>query len=239
MIRALHALALGWADLLRPATLRLILVGMALTIVLFIGLQAAIFWALRLMVPGGFALPWLGEVQIGPVLSWGSLALFPLMGIFLMAPVAALFSGLFAENVAAEVERRHYPDRQGVSLDFMDSLLESLAVMAAVLGIGIVALLLTPFLGPLVPVLFYTANGWLLGREFFQMAARRHLSEPEARRLRQRHSGAILITGALVAVGLTVPLLNIALPLLAASAFTHLYHKVSGSAGPVARYPNG
>lgn len=239
MIRALHALALGWADLLRPATLRLVLAGAALTIALFIGLQAAIFWALRLMVPGGFSLPWLGEVQIGPVLSWGSLALFPLMGIFLMAPVAALFSGLFAENVAAEVERRHYPLRQGVSLDFMDSLLESLAVMAAVLGVGLVALLLTPFLGPLAPALFYGANGWLLGREFFQMAARRHLSEPEARSLRRRHSGTILITGALVAVGLTVPLLNIALPLLAAAAFTHLYHKVSGSAGPDARYPTG
>lgn len=239
MIRALHALALGWADLLRPATLRLVLAGAALTIALFIGLQAAIFWALRLMVPGGFSLPWLGEVQIGPVLSWGSLALFPLMGIFLMAPVAALFSGLFAENVAAEVERRHYPLRQGVSLDFMDSLLESLAVMAAVLGVGLVALLLTPFLGPLAPALFYGANGWLLGREFFQMAARRHLSEPEARSLRRRHSGTILITGALVAVGLTVPLLNIALPLLAAAAFTHLYHRVSGSAGPDAKYPTG
>lgn len=235
----LRALARGWADLLRASVLRLVLLGIALTLGLFVALQAAIFWALRLWLPGGVTLPWLGPVEFGQILSWGSLALFPVLSVFLMAPVAAGFAGLFAETVADRVEEIHYPQRRGRSLDFFDGLLESVAVIAAMLGVLAVSLILTPFLGPLAPVLFLTANGWLLGREFFQMAARRHLAEGPARDLRRAHGLRVTATGVLVAVGLVIPLVNIAVPLLAAAAFTHLFQMISGSAGPAARYPRG
>ncbi|CAM3228817.1 EI24 domain-containing protein [Paracoccus nototheniae] len=234
-----RALAKGWGDLLRPSVLRLVLLGIALTIGLFIALQTAIFWMIRLWLPGGVSLPWLGQVEFGQVLSWGSLALFPVMGIFLMAPVAAGFAGLFAETVAEKVETIHYPHRRGASLDFFDGFLESLAVVAAMLGVAVICLILTPFLGPLAPVLFLGANGWLLGREFFQMAARRHLDEGPARDLRRAYAGRITATGVLVAVGLIIPIVNIAVPLLAAAAFTHLFQIISGSADPAARYRRG
>ncbi|MBM3604673.1 MAG: hypothetical protein FJX25_07920 [Alphaproteobacteria bacterium] len=232
----LAAFARGWGDLLRPSILRLVALGIGLTILLFILLQAAIFWLIRLWLPGGFSLPWVGQIDFATIFSWGSLALFPVVGFLLMAPVAAGFSGLFAEHVAEAVEDLHYPHRRGTGLDFWDGLLESLAVVAAVLGVAILSLLLTPFLGPFAPLLFYGANGWLLGREFFQMAARRHLPEPQAQNLRRRHAGRVTLTGVLVAIGLTVPVLNIALPLLAAAAFTHLFHMISGPTGRDARY---
>ena len=233
------ALTRGWADLLRPRILRLVLLGVALTIGLFVALQAVIFWAIRLWLPGGFTLPWIGQIELSHVLSWGSLALFPLMGIFLMAPVAAGFSGLFAEQVADAVEQIHYPRRRGKSVDFLDGLLESLAVVAAVLAVSLASLLLTPFLGPLAPVLFFGANGWLLGREFFQMAARRHMDAVQANDLRRANTFRITMTGVLVALGLAVPLVNIMLPLLAAAAFTHLFQAVSGSGGPAGKYRRG
>ena len=233
------ALTRGWADLLRPRILRLVLLGVALTIGLFVALQAVIFWAIRLWLPGGFTLPWIGQIELSNVLSWGSLALFPLMGIFLMAPVAAGFSGLFAEQVADAVEQIHYPRRRGKSVDFLDGLLESLAVVAAVLAVSMASLLLTPFLGPLAPVLFFGANGWLLGREFFQMAARRHMDAVQANELRRANTLRITMTGVLVALGLAVPLVNIMLPLLAAAAFTHLFQAVSGSGGPAGKYRHG
>lgn len=233
----LRALLRGWADLLRPSVLRLVLLGIGLTLVLFVALQAAIFWALRLWLPGGVTLPWLGQIEFGQVLSWGSLALFPVMGIFLMAPVAAGFAGLFAETVAEKVEAIHYPDRRGTSLDFFDGLLESVAVVMAVLGVLVISLILTPFIGPFAPLLFLGANGWLLGREFFQMAARRHLDEGPASDLRRAHSARVTLTGVLVAVGLVIPVVNITVPLLAAAAFTHLFQMISGSTGPGSRYP--
>lgn len=232
-------MARGWADLLRPSVLRLVLIGITLTIGLFVALQAAIFWAFRLWMPGGFTLPWLGQIEFGQVFSWGSLALFPVMGIFLMGPVAAGFSGLFAETVADKVEAIHYPHRRGTSLDFLDGLLESAAVVAAMLGVLVLSLILTPFLGPFAPILFVGANGWLLGREFFQMAARRHLPEGPAHDLRRANSGRVTATGVLVAVGLVIPIVNIAVPLLAAAAFTHLFQMISVSTDQDRKYPRG
>lgn len=226
----LRALTFGWLDLLRPRILTLALTGMALTILLFVLLQAAVFWAVRQFVPGDLALPWLGTLDVGSALSWGSLALFPLMGLFLMAPVAAGFAGLFAERVADAVEEMHYPGRRGFSVDFLDGLLESMAVVLAILGVAVLSLVLTPFLGPLAPLLLFGANGWLLGREFFQMAARRHLDEPQATALRKANVLRVTLAGVLVALALVVPVVNIAVPLLAAASFTHLFHLIRGTA---------
>lgn len=231
-----RALILGWLDLLRPRILKLALMGMALTVLLFVALQSALFWAIRSFVPGDLSLPWIGVLDVGSALSWGSLALFPLMGFFLMAPVAAGFAGLFAERVADAVEEIHYPARRGASLDFMDGLLESVAVVLAVLAVAVLSLFLTPVLGPLAPLLLFGANGWLLGREFFQMAARRHMDEPRATALRKANMGRVTLAGVLVAVALVIPVVNIAVPLLAATAFTHLFHLLSGSAGQGSQY---
>lgn len=234
----IRALILGAGDLLRPRILSVLLTGCALTLLLFVTLQAGVFWLIRFLVRVDLAVPGLGGLDLGRLLSWGSLALLPLMGFFLMAPVAAGFSGLFAERVAEAVETAHYPGRPGRSPDFWDGLLESLAVMAAILAVALLSLMLGPLLGPFSPLLFYGANGWLLGREFFQMAARRHLDEGTATALRKANAAAVTMTGAAIAVLLTVPLLNIAVPVLAAAAFTHLFHitcEKSGRNSPALR----
>ena len=227
-----RALFLGWGDLLRGRIFGLVLRGIGLTIALLLGLQALIFWGLHHFAGGAIWLPVWGQVQLGPVLSWGSLLLFPVMGYFLMAPVAAGFAGLYAERVATEVEAIHYPTRKGTEPDFWDGLIESLAVMGVVAVVAVATLIASPFLGPLAPLLFYGANGWLLGREFFQMAARRHLDSDEAAGLRKRYAGNVTMLGIAIALALTVPLLNIAVPVLAAAAFTHLFQSLNGSVGP-------
>lgn len=220
----LRALILAWGDLLRPRIFRVVLLGVALTLLLFVALQAAAFWAIRSFAPDALMLPWVGEVPVAALLSWSSLLLFPVMSILLMAPVAAGFSGLFAEQVAEAVEASHYPATQGLPLPFWEGLGESAAVMGAVIAVTLVTLMLTPFLGPLASVLFYGGNGWLLGREFFQMAARRHLHAPQAHALRRVMTAQVTGLGVLIALLLTVPVLNILVPVLAAAGFTHLYH---------------
>lgn len=225
MVRALF---LAWTDLLRPRVFGVLAKGVGLTILIFIGLQAAAFFALRAFAPETLSLPYVGELPLATILSWGSLALFPLMGFFLMAPVAAGFSGLFAETVADVVEDIHYPARPGTAMDFFESIPAALGILGATLGVAVLTLLMTPFLGPLAPLLFYAANGWLLGREFYQMAARRHMEAAPAALLRQRNAAAVTLTGVAIAVLLTVPVLNIAVPVLAAAAFTHLVHGLMG-----------
>ncbi|MFT4014258.1 MAG: EI24 domain-containing protein [Paracoccus sp. (in: a-proteobacteria)] len=225
----IRALVLAWRDLLRPRIFGVVLLGVGLTLLLFVALQALTVWAVQYFAPQTLTLPWIGPVPVNAALSWGSLLLFPVMSIFLMAPVAAGFAGLFAERVADAVEDVHYPAARGLPVDFWDGLLESLAVLGAVLGVTLLTLALTPFLGPLASVLFYLGNGWLLGREFFQMAARRHLHEPQATALRKARMTQATVLGVLIALLLTVPVLNVLVPVLAAAGFTHLFHLVSGS----------
>lgn len=233
------ALSRAWRDLLRPGIFGLLLRGVGLTILLFVALQAGLFWALRRFVSGAFGLPLIGAVDIGNALSWGALLLFPILGFFLMAPVAAAFAGLYAETVAEKVEQLHYPDNVGHDVDFWDGMLASLPLMGAVLGVAILSLALTPVLGPLAPVLFYGANGWLLGREFFQMAARRHLGEAEATARRRALSASVTGAGVMIALLLTVPFLNVAVPVLAAATFTHLFQITDAPSRPRLRYPRG
>jgi uncharacterized protein involved in cysteine biosynthesis len=223
-VTVLHALVLGWRDLLRPRIFGVVALGIALTLLLFVALQALAFWSVHLWAPQTVTLPWLGSWQINDLLSWSTLILFPLMSVFLMAPVAAGFCGIFAEQVADTVEAAHYPGAKGLPLGFLDGLGESLLVMGAVIVVTLATLALTPFIGPLASLLFYLGNGWLLGREFFQMAARRHLHAPQATALRQSRGLQVTGLGVLVAALLTVPLLNILVPVLAATSFTHLFH---------------
>jgi len=230
VISAVRALALGILDLFRPRIFAVVATGVALTLGLFIALQVLAFWALRAWGPESISLPWLGSVPIGEALSWGSLALFPLMSLFLAAPVAASFAGLFSEQVSERVEAAHlYP--RGRGLGFLEGLSDSLVVLGAVVLVSIAVLVVTPFVGPLAPVLFYGANGWLLGREFFHMAARRHLPSDRADALRRDRGGAVMALGVGIALLLTVPLLNILVPVLAAAAYTHLFHIVSAKRG--------
>lgn len=236
---AARALLLGWSDLLRPQSLGLVLGGVVLTLALFLGLQAALFFALRLLGPDHITLPLLGSIEIGHALSWGSLALFPVLSIFLMTPVAAGFAGLFSDRIAAGVEARHYHIVASQPPDWFDSLLEGVAVMAAALAIAVAVLLATPMVGPLAPLLFYGANGWLLGREFLQMAARRHLAEADATAFRRAHMARASWLGTGIAVLLSVPLLNIAVPVLAAAAFTHLFQLSRAAVDPSFRHPRG
>ena len=223
MIAAVRALAMGILDLFRPRIFAVLATGVALTLGLFIVLQALAFWALRAWGPESIALPWIGSLPIGEALSWGSLALFPLMSLFLAVPVAASFAGLFSEQVSERVEAAHaYPHGHGLGL--LDGLLDSLVVLGAVVLVSLAVLVLTPFVGSLAPILFYGANGWLLGREFFHMVARRHLPAQGADALRRNRTGAVTALGVGIALLLTVPLLNILVPVLAAAAYTHLFH---------------
>lgn len=145
---------------------------------------------------------------------------------FLIAPVSAIFAGLFQDEVAELVEQHDYPaDPPGKAMALIPSLV--LAVKFA--GVIILGNLFALFL-LLVPginiIAFFMVNGYLLGREFFQFAAMRQTSEAEARRLRKVHGGTVMIGGMLIACVLAVPILNLLTPIFATVFMVHLFKRV-------------
>lgn len=208
---------------------RVLALGVALAFALLVAVYAGFLWLIQSWTPETVEIPLVGPVGgLDTLLSWGS-ALFMLgLSVFLMMPVASLFTGLFLEDVAQAVEDRHYPDLPPVPrLPWDDALVDSANFFALLLGVNAVAVLLYAFAGPFIPVVFWAVNGFLLGREYFTLAAMRRLGRQGARELRRRHPWRIWAAGTLMAAPLSVPVVNLLIPVLGAATFTHLFHRLN------------
>ncbi|MGQ3487084.1 EI24 domain-containing protein [Roseovarius pacificus] len=206
--------------------------GIGLTLLLLAGITALLVWGVGWMVGDTVTLPLLGEVQwVDNVISWAFVALMFVMSVFLMVPVASAFVSMFLDEVAEAVEDRHYPGLPKVSgVPLRDGIIDGLSAMGVLVVANILALLLTlvlPIAG--LPV-FYAVNGFLLGREYFTVAAMRRLGRAGATQMRKKHGLTIWMAGVLMAVPLTVPILNLVVPILGAATFTHLFHRLQARA---------
>ncbi len=206
-----------------------VLLGVGLTLVLLFGLAAAVFWAVGLVVPPVVTLPWLGEIAWGAdVLSWAGAGLVLVLSPFLMVPVAGAFTGLFLDRVADAVEARHYPGLPPTpGTPLLTALADALGFLGLVMLANLVALVLYLLVAPLAPMIFWIVNGFLLGREYFTMAALRRMDRRSARALWRRNLGELSLMGGLIALALTVPVVNLLVPVLAAAAFTHAMHRLA------------
>ena len=143
-------------------------------------------------------------------------------------PVAAGVVGFFLDEVAAAVEARHYPDLPPVlALGLSQQVLDSLRFMGLVIAVNLGALIIYLLAPPLAPFVFVLVNGFLLGREYFQLVAARRLGPEGARTLARRHFWRLWLGGTLMAAPLTIPLLNLLVPILGVAVFTHQYHRLA------------
>ncbi len=221
------------SQLFDPRFLRVLLFGLALTVALLFGIYAGFLWLIDLFAPETLTIPFVGEVSgVRDLLGWGSVALMLLLSLFLMIPVASAFTGLFLEDVAKAVEARYYPSLPPAPrIPIGENLMDSLNFLGLLIAANVLALLVYSIFSPIAPLIFWALNGYLLGREYFQIAAMRRLGRQGAKELRQRHSGEIWLAGVLMALPLTVPLLNLLVPVLGAATFTHLFHRLWRKAG--------
>lgn len=146
---------------------------------------------------------------------------------FLVAPVTTMFAGLFLDDVAEAVERAHYPaDPPGRAVPLWPAIASALRFTALVIAVNAVVLLLVLLPGINVG-LFFVANAWLLGREYFEQVAARHVGPDEVGRLRSRHGGRIFLAGLVVALVLAVPIVNLVTPLFATAFMVHVFKGVA------------
>ena len=172
------------------------------------------------------ALPAFGTAWIDTTLEWIARFFAVIVIVPLVHPVVSLVAGLFLERIAAIVEARDYPaDTPGTDQPFIQSLVVSLRFTLVLVLVNVIAL---PFY--LLPgvniVLFWVMNGYLLGREYFELVALRHLDITAARALRRRHTVRIFLAGVVVAAFATVPLLNLLTPLFATAYMVHTSKRI-------------
>ena len=216
-----------------PRFRRVLLLGVGLTVALLVAIYGLFLWLLNPTLSSEFEIPGLGPVTwIGDLLSWGSLGLMLILSVFLMVPVASAITSLFLDDVAQAVEDVHYRHLPPVPrTPFWDSVKDTINFLGILIGANILAFIIyaiVPFLSVLI---FYALNGFLLGREYFQIAAMRRLGRQGAKDLREQNMGQIWLAGCLMAVPLSIPLINLIIPILGAATFTHVFHRINGTAG--------
>jgi len=166
------------------------------------------------------ALGWLLAIGLGFGLFFGA--------IFLMPAVTSLVAGFFADEIAEHVEREHYPaDPPGVGLPFARAAVEGLWIALLSLIVYLVALPFLLFAG-LGVVIFFLATSYLLGREYFELAAMRFHPVAEAKALRRANRGTVFVAGMFVAAFVSIPILNLATPLFGVAFMVHMHKRLAG-----------
>ncbi len=214
MILALQrALAQFLAD---PGLRRPLWLGAGTTLLLLLALPAATVWLLGRIELAGW-------VWLDAALDWlGGLAILALL-ILLFPAVTALVAGLFLDDVAGRVEAAHYPSLgpprpQSLGATIADALgFFAVLALANLFAVGLV--LLVPGLNLLV---FWLVNGWLLGREQFTLVAARRLPPRAVAALRRRWRLRIWGAGLALVPLLAIPIVNLAVPILAVATMVHL-----------------
>lgn len=146
--------------------------------------------------------------------------------VFLMPAVTALVASFFVDDIALEVERSHYPGLPpGRALALPRAVLEGAKTALLAVVVYLVALPFLLFAG-FGLVIFFLATAFLLGREYFELAAMRYEAPAEAKRLRKTHQGTVFLAGLFIAAFVSIPILNLATPLFGMAMMVHMHQRI-------------
>lgn len=173
------------------------------------------------------ALAWLLSLAAGVGIVFGS--------VMLMPAVSAIVGSFFADQIADVVERTDYPaEPPGKPLPLLLAVHEGGKTALLALAVYLCALPFLLFAG-FGAVIFFLATAWLLGREYFRLAAMRFRPPAEARALRKRHAAAIFVGGLLIAAFVSIPIVNLATPLFAMAFMVHMQKRLGGNRAVAAK----
>ena len=207
--------------------LRVFLIGTLIAVAVFI----ALFVGLKYLLPENIAIfdwEWLNEA-LSWIIGW---SVWPLVGVsaYLLFPaVSTAFMSLFLDDVVEAVEAKHYPDRLpmrqiGAAKTFlMAGRMSLVVILLNLLALPFYFLLLFTAIGPFV--LFFLLNAYLIGREYFELVATRHLEAKEAAALRRRHRDHSFLCGGVIVALFVVPLVNLLAPIIGAAMMVHVFHQ--------------
>lgn len=216
-----------------PKLLKLLVLSLIAAAALLGAIMAVVLWALLSQDVGadGFfgltfldrALAWLIDSAAYAVAFIVALLLFPAAAIGLQS--------MFLDSVADAVEARYYPHlppgrRQRVA----EIVATALRLTFIVLGLNVlllfVWLILLLIATPLAPIPYYLVNGYLLGREYFELVALRRMPPLAAATVRRQKLGWNVADGVVLTLLFTIPIVNLAGPIIAAAYMTHRFHRV-------------
>ena len=142
---------------------------------------------------------------------------------FLIAPVSALVAGFFLDELAERVEiecKGEGQQGQAAPTGQVIWLALRFALMSLLVNLSAFLLFLIPGVNALV---FFLANSYLLGREYFELAASRYGQLKAVRQLRRQNAWKIFQSGMFIAAFMSVPILNLLTPLFGTAFMVRIH----------------
>ena len=211
-----------------PKFRRVLWRGLGLTIVLLIAACLLVNFGINQLLSSAWAANLIGDQSwLGALINIGGVLFTIALSIWLMVPVTSAIIALFLDEVAQAVEARHYPHLpKQTATKLQDQILVGIRFLGILLLANVGALILSMIVPLLAPFVFWATNGYLMGREYFQMAAMRRMPRAQAQELYQRHQGSIWTAGILMAIPMSIPLVDLFIPILGAATFTHQFERL-------------
>lgn len=202
-----------------PAFRRVVVKTLLWSILMFAVLLTAAWWLLNSTQLFQYAwlesiIDWLGWVA-------------GLIAAFVLFPGAALIIISFMlEPVARAVEKKYYPDLEAPRNQPVSEAVKiglRYGAIAIVLNLIFLPLYFIPILNVFV---FGALNGYLLGREYFELVALRRLDAPAMKAMWRRRRGRWCIAGVVITLMLSIPLVSWFMPVVALAFMLHNFESV-------------
>jgi len=198
-----------------PALRRVIVRGAAAAVALFVVLIGAAAWGLQYLSVTGTG--WIDSI----IATLGGVGAVLLAALLFPGAMVAV-EGIFLDDAAEAVERRHYPDDIGRAPSVTAATWGSIRLAAVTIALNLLALPL--YLFPAINVaVYYALNGYLLGREYFELVAMRHMPLAAAREMRRKYRAATFVAGVVIAFLFSIPIVGLMMPAFAAAFMVHVY----------------
>ena len=150
-------------------------------------------------------------------------ALVLFLSCLLFPSVVYLIISFFSEDVALAVETELYPylpEPRKQSKTEIIVVTCKFVTIALVINVFVIPVYFVLF--PVSPFVFYALNGYLMGREYFELVALRRLSPTKAQFLRRAFRGQLFVAGVVIAFMMTIPIVNFITPVIAVAVMVNL-----------------
>jgi uncharacterized protein involved in cysteine biosynthesis len=204
-------------------TFRTIGSGYFLTMLLLPLLVTAAAFALFLVAIGYLlsATAFVSTGWLDAVLDWTAGLGTVVLAWFLFPALLPLVASIFLEQFAGRIEREEYGVEDPPSLPISQEMMAGAKFAGLSLSLNLASLPFY-FIPPLIPVVYYGLNSYLLGREFFESVAGRHIGRHAANTLRRENRLLVLCSGLMIALCATLPLATLIAPFVGVANAVHL-----------------
>jgi len=222
----LRALFRAFAELFSPPLRRVVGISLGIAVLAF-----SVLWlAVALILAHASLIGW-------PALDW-LINLLGVVGVLLLSwllfpAVVTLVMGFFIERVAGAVEALDYPGRGPPRRPAIrETLAVSLRLMLSTVALNLLALPIYVLVPGINLFVFLGLNGYLFGREYFEVVALRRLDGNAVKAMRHRFGGRVFLGGVVIAGLFAVPFVNLAAPVVATAFMVHLFESLPRLAPP-------